>query len=176
MWITASYLFTFNLNLIIYRNQLNLLWFNSWISLFNFRIHFHLLVNFLIILFKNVTKIWMPVIEKREISSFQSLFRKSLTWYPDFYIYKVLRNGRGLAGTECRPPFRIFFQYRGESLSGSRQQQVVNPFFKGSTAIVRFEVARVKRTPSGDLFVFFSFPHGGILLPSYRPVSSETPV
>lgn len=36
----------------------------------------------------------------------------------------------------CRPipSFRrIFFQYRGESLSGSRQQQqVVNPFFKGS--------------------------------------------
>lgn len=37
-----------------------------------------------------------------------------------------------------------------------RQQQVVNPFFKGSTTAVRFEVARVKRTPSGDLFVFFT--------------------
>lgn len=50
-----------------------------------------------------------------------------------------------------------------------RQQQVVNPFFKGSTATVRFEVARVKRTPSGDLFVFFT-PSltGGILSPA-RP-------
>lgn len=37
-----------------------------------------------------------------------------------------------------------------------RQQQVVNPFFKGSTAAVRFEVARVKRTPSGDFFVSFA--------------------
>lgn len=61
------------------------------------------------------------------------------------------------------------------------QQQVVNPFFfKGSAATVRFEVARVKRTPSGDLFVSFALPpSGGILSPSprpsYRPVPSETP-
>lgn len=47
-----------------------------------------------------------------------------------------------------------------------RQQQVVNPFFKGSTATVRFEVARVKRTPSGDLFVFFT---PSLTAASFRP-------
>lgn len=66
--------------------------------------------------------------------------RPSLTRYPHFYIYKALSNdmGEDFPGPlrEGRPPpFQIFFQYRGESLSGyGRQQQVVNPFFKGSTA------------------------------------------
>lgn len=104
----------------------------------------------------------------RNIFFLRSFLRKSLTWYPDFHIYKVLRNGRASAGTVCRPPFRIFFQYRGESLSGSRQQQVVNPFFKGSAATVRFEVARVKRTPSGDLFVFFTL---SLTAASFRPLT-----
>lgn len=36
------------------------------------------------------------------------------------------------------------------------QQQVVNPFFKGSSATVRFEVARVKRIPSGNLLFSFT--------------------
>lgn len=47
-----------------------------------------------------------------------------------------------------------------------RQQQVVNPFFKGSTATVRFEVARVKRTPSGDLLVSFTL---SLTAASFRP-------
>lgn len=62
--------------------------------------------------------------------------RPSLTRYPDFYIYKALSNDKGedFPGPlrEGRPPsFQIFFQYRGESLSGyGRQQQVVNPFLR----------------------------------------------
>lgn len=45
-------------------------------------------------------------------------FRQSSTQYPDFYIYKVLRNEPGSEERKSCPPFRIFFQYRGESLSG----------------------------------------------------------
>lgn len=82
-----------------------------------------------------------------------------------------------LQGIEKRARSRVdLFSLLSDILSISRgifkwlcQQQVVNPFFKGSTATVRFEVARVKRTPSGDLFVFFALSFTGVLFVLARP-------
>lgn len=81
-------------------------------------------------------------------------------------------------GDDVSPSFSDILSISRGIFKWLRQQQVVNPFFKGSTATVRFEVARVKRTPSGDLFVFFtpsltaaSFRPCQAL--SRRPVSSE---
>lgn len=54
-----------------------------------------------------------------------------------------------------------------------RQQQVVNPFFKGSSATVRFEVARVKRIPSGNLLVSFTL---SLVEASFRFRQALTPV
>lgn len=86
----------------------------------------------------------------------------------------------GIDGDDVSPSFSDILSISRGIFKWLRQQQVVNPFFKGSTATVRFEVARVKRTPSGDLFVFFtpsltaaSFRPRQAL--SRRPVSSENP-
>lgn len=59
-------------------------------------------------------------------------------------------------GTGVSPSFSDILSISRGIFKWLRQQQVVNPFFKGSTATVRFEVARVKSTPSGDLLVFFT--------------------
>lgn len=50
---------------------------------------------------------------RRDPSGWNS--RQSSTRYPDFYIYKVVSGG---GGRKFPLLFRIFFQYRGESLSG----------------------------------------------------------
>lgn len=77
-----------------------------------------------------------------------------------------MRNGRGIDGDGVSPSFSDILSISRGIFKWLLQQQVVNPFFKGSTATVRFEVARVKRTPSGDLFVFFT---PSLTAASFRP-------
>lgn len=77
-----------------------------------------------------------------------------------------MRNGRSIDGDGVSPSFSDILSISRGIFKWLRQQQVVNPFFKGSTATVRFEVARVKRTPSGDLFVFFT---PSLTAASFRP-------
>lgn len=78
-----------------------------------------------------------------------------------------MRNGHGIDGDGVSPFFSDILSISRGIFKWLCQQQVVNPFFKGSTATVRFEVARVKRTPSGDLFVFFT---PSLTAASFRPV------
>lgn len=78
----------------------------------------------------------------------------------------ILRNRHGIDGDGVSPSFSDILSISRGIFKWLRQQQVVNPFFKGSTATVRFEVARVKRTPSGDLFVFFT---PSLTAASFRP-------
>lgn len=78
----------------------------------------------------------------------------------------VLRNRHGIDGVGASPSFSDILSI-SRGIFKWRQQQVVNPFFKGSTTTtVRFEVARVKRTPSGDLFVLFT---PSLTVVSFRP-------
>lgn len=78
----------------------------------------------------------------------------------------VLRNRHGIDGDGVSPSSSDILSISRGIFKWLRQQQVVNPFFKGYTATVRFEVARVKRTPSGDLFVFFT---PSLTAASFRP-------
>lgn len=77
----------------------------------------------------------------------------------------------------CRPipSFRkIFFQYRGESLSGSRQQQqVVNPFFKGSATGSVWGREGKEKLLRENLFVFFALSLAGVLPSSLAPRPSR---